>query len=156
MAATAYTVIGTTDEQDTCDCCGKRRLKMVVALRTDDGDVVKFGRSCAARATGWGPGNLGRKVAEADTELRRARYTVHNFGPFAAGYPGALEMFRRRNPNARNCRTDAEITAWSAAVVAKAQARLTAAGADAGTWEQGLQEINTRTGRYETADHWPL
>jgi len=81
---------------------------------------------------------------------------VHNFGPFAAGYPGALEMFRRRNPNARNCRTDAEITAWSTAVVERAAAKLAAAGADAGTWEQGLQEINTRTGRYETADHWPL
>jgi len=48
MTATTYTVLGTTDEQDTCDCCGKRRLKMVVALRTDEGDVVKFGRSCAA------------------------------------------------------------------------------------------------------------
>jgi len=49
---TRFTIEGITDERDTCDCCGKSNLKRTVALADadDDGEVVFFGTTCAARA----------------------------------------------------------------------------------------------------------
>lgn len=45
-----YTIEGITDERDSCDCCGKTNLKRTVVLRTEDGEFVFFGTTCAARA----------------------------------------------------------------------------------------------------------
>lgn len=42
-------LLGSSDEQTTCDCCGKQNLKLTVALEID-GAVVRFGRDCAGRA----------------------------------------------------------------------------------------------------------
>ena len=47
-----YKVLGVTDEETVCDCCGRTELKATVALETADGEVVHFGRVCAARAAG--------------------------------------------------------------------------------------------------------
>ncbi len=43
--------LGTTDERSECDCCGRRNLKLTVALLFE-GEVepVFFGTSCAAKA----------------------------------------------------------------------------------------------------------
>lgn len=48
-SANTYKILGITDDQTTCDCCGKTNLKRVVALEIE-GQVVKFGTTCAARA----------------------------------------------------------------------------------------------------------
>lgn len=42
--------LGNTDEQTTCDCCGKQNLKSTVAIETDAGETVFYGVVCAARA----------------------------------------------------------------------------------------------------------
>ncbi|WP_030248314.1 hypothetical protein [Streptomyces sp. NRRL S-455] len=69
--ATAYRVIGTTDESTECDLCGKVELKATVMLvpldadGNDDGDVCYFGTSCAAKAAGW-------TVREVRAGIRRA------------------------------------------------------------------------------------
>ena len=53
---TKYAVLGTTDTESTCHCCGKTNLKKTVALAPLDaegnhsGDPVFFGTTCAARA----------------------------------------------------------------------------------------------------------
>lgn len=44
-----FKLLGITDENTTCDCCGKSNLKCTVAL-DHDGDVVFYGRDCAGRA----------------------------------------------------------------------------------------------------------
>jgi hypothetical protein len=61
-----YTYLGTTDEVDACDCCGKGDLKVTVAIHDDEqGDTLYFGTTCAARA-------LRVKVAEVKTGTARA------------------------------------------------------------------------------------
>lgn len=43
--------LGTSDEVNTCDCCGRKGLKSTVALELDDAsDPVYYGVSCAAQA----------------------------------------------------------------------------------------------------------
>ncbi len=42
--------LGTTDEVDACDCCGRKDLKSTVAIETDDGQTVYYGVTCAAKA----------------------------------------------------------------------------------------------------------
>lgn len=42
---------GTTDQIDTCDCCGKSNLKITVKiLDLETGEELNFGTTCAARA----------------------------------------------------------------------------------------------------------
>lgn len=49
--AVSYTVIGSTDDVDACDCCGRKGLKKTIVLRPDNStEVVYFGTSCAALA----------------------------------------------------------------------------------------------------------
>jgi hypothetical protein len=60
--------VGTTDERNECDCCGKTGLKRTVVLRDEDGDFRFYGTTCAARA-------LGRKAttrAAAEKAVRAA------------------------------------------------------------------------------------
>lgn len=71
-----YTILGTSDEVTTCDCCGKKNLRSTVALEATDGSGdVHFGRVCAARALGWGDtpddGRRVQRAAERREEARR-------------------------------------------------------------------------------------
>lgn len=43
-------VLGITDDRTDCDCCGKVNLKCTVALERESGELVYFGRHCAALA----------------------------------------------------------------------------------------------------------
>jgi len=49
-------VMGITDDVTTCECCGRQNLKCTVALDKTDaegnttGEVVHYGRDCAAKA----------------------------------------------------------------------------------------------------------
>jgi hypothetical protein len=45
-------VLGTCDDFTTCECCGRTNLKVTVALDFGEGNVLRYGRDCAARATG--------------------------------------------------------------------------------------------------------
>lgn len=47
--------LGITEEVTGCDCCGRGNLKLTVCLEdTETGELVHYGRYCAARAEGWG------------------------------------------------------------------------------------------------------
>ncbi|MES1979582.1 MAG: hypothetical protein V4451_16190 [Pseudomonadota bacterium] len=66
--------IGTTDAVTTCDCCGKSNLKLTVAMQLDDGEVVHYGRTCAARNTGKTAPQINSEIkAEAARVLAAAR-----------------------------------------------------------------------------------
>lgn len=57
-------VLGVTDETTTCECCGKQNLKRVVVLDID-GNVVRYGCDCAARALTYRGFYAGQKVKPA-------------------------------------------------------------------------------------------
>lgn len=40
------------DTVDTCDCCGRTDLKATVAMLLEDGGILYYGRTCAARNSG--------------------------------------------------------------------------------------------------------
>lgn len=73
MEATAkYRFIGTTDECTECGLCGKMQLRSTVVLMpldedgNDEGEVVYFGSTCAAKVLGrTGRGQGARVLAEA-------------------------------------------------------------------------------------------
>lgn len=52
-ATPAYRLLGISDDVTVCECCGKADLKCTMALASDDGALVRFGRDCGARALGW-------------------------------------------------------------------------------------------------------
>ncbi len=75
--------LGTSDEITTCECCGKAGLKLTVALDVD-GEVVHYGTTCAARATGLPVREIkaGAKSAdeareEASRKVREAKNRAH-------------------------------------------------------------------------------
>lgn len=46
----SYKFLGTTDENTTCDCCGKKNLKKTIVLENEFGNIVYFGSDCASQA----------------------------------------------------------------------------------------------------------
>jgi len=41
-------IVGTSDDVNACDCCGRSDLKRTVAIMNADGEVNHFGTTCAA------------------------------------------------------------------------------------------------------------
>ena len=77
-----FTYLGTSDEVDACDCCGKSDLKSTVAIQDNDsGETLYFGTTCAARALKQtvkevraGTNVADRAKAEAERKAREARH----------------------------------------------------------------------------------
>jgi hypothetical protein len=96
---TKYTVAGTTDENTTCDCCGKSNLKMTVVLRDEDGEFHFFGRSCAARATGWKSAYLSREILSADSRANAAREALVRWSRYLTADGVDVAAYLRNNPH---------------------------------------------------------
>ena len=60
--------LGCNDEQTVCDLCGRDDLKKTVVLDID-GDVVRYGSDCAARALKWGVKDVRSAAKKAQDEL---------------------------------------------------------------------------------------
>lgn len=43
-------VLGINSDTSTCECCGKTNLKKVVTLQFEDGRILSYGTTCAAKA----------------------------------------------------------------------------------------------------------
>lgn len=68
-----YTAICTDDSITTCDCCGRVNLKATVLMQSDLGELVHFGRTCAARNTGKTGQQITKEIrAERDAAFGRA------------------------------------------------------------------------------------
>jgi hypothetical protein len=68
-----YTAICTDDSITTCDCCGRTNLKATVLMQSDLGQLVHFGRTCAARNTGKSSQQITKEIrAERDAAFGRA------------------------------------------------------------------------------------
>jgi hypothetical protein len=59
-----------TDEITTCECCGRSELKATVAMQLSDGDILHYGRTCAAR-------NSGKTSQQITKEVRAERDAAH-------------------------------------------------------------------------------
>lgn len=57
--------LGITDAVTACECCGKSPLVKTVIMELDDGTVVHYGTTCAAR-------NTGKSQKEITSEIRAA------------------------------------------------------------------------------------
>lgn len=118
-----YTILGTTADTTNCDCCGKANLKMTVALRDSEGEVVYFGRACAARAMGATAAQIGRKAAAADSEVKDARYLLERWSRYITHEGIDVALFQENNFPARAW-TPAEVRARILKTVNTARARL--------------------------------
>ena len=58
------------DTITTCDCCGRTDLKATVAMQLNDGGILHYGRTCAAR-------NSGKTSQQLTKEMRRERDLDH-------------------------------------------------------------------------------
>lgn len=68
-----YTAICTDDSITTCDCCGRTNLKATVLMQSDLGELVHFGRTCAARNTCKSSQQITKEIrAERDAAFGRA------------------------------------------------------------------------------------
>lgn len=68
-----YTAICTEDSVTTCDCCGRTNLKATVLMQSDLGELVHFGRTCAARNSGKTTQQITKEIrVERDAAFGRA------------------------------------------------------------------------------------
>jgi hypothetical protein len=64
--------VGMTDEQTECDACGRMELRGTVILADDNGEVGRYGTTCAGRMLGW---SITRKNATTIEAVRRQHVT---------------------------------------------------------------------------------
>ena len=65
-------IIGATDEQTTCDACGREELKLTVIIGDEDGyEIGRYGTSCADMVLGNGKGK--RTTAQKVREIEECR-----------------------------------------------------------------------------------
>jgi hypothetical protein len=90
-----------TDEITTCECCGRSELKATVAMQLNDGGILFYGRSCAARNSGKTTKQIKQEIfAEEARQQNRLAKMAANAEAFAAwqaddlGCP-ALQVQRR-------------------------------------------------------------
>ena len=55
---TTTRILGITDEQTTCDACGRVELRSTVILADENGEYGRYGSSCAARILGRSAGSV--------------------------------------------------------------------------------------------------
>jgi hypothetical protein len=71
-------VLGVNSDTSVCECCGKSNLKKVVVLQLANGEVVRYGRDCAAK-------KLGRSIkGEIDTVITIQDFISKWAGQFTA------------------------------------------------------------------------
>lgn len=68
----SFTALFLEDSVTTCDCCGRTNLKATVLMRSDLGDLVHFGQTCAAR-------NSGKSKQQVTKEIRAERDAAHGW-----------------------------------------------------------------------------
>lgn len=84
MTRTNFTAICTDDSVTTCDCCGRTNLKATVLMQSDLGELVHFGRTCAARNSGKSSQQITKEI-RAERDLAFGRATNHLMGLKRAG-----------------------------------------------------------------------
>lgn len=69
-----WRILGTTDEWEQCDCCGKPNLKVYVVMEpAEGGEVLHLGTTCAAVMQGRPSIDIRREAREADAAIRAAK-----------------------------------------------------------------------------------
>ena len=72
-------ILGTTDEVNTCDCCGRTDLKDTVALQDDEtGDIVYYGCVCAAKKRNVPAKQIKSEAKKADEAKAKAARAERN------------------------------------------------------------------------------
>jgi ribosome-binding protein aMBF1 (putative translation factor) len=107
QTTSTYQVVGITDEQDTCELCGRQNLKSVIVLDAD-GEFVFYGSECGAKMTGKPVRDINREAKsaqkaadlKAENERRAAREAEYNAKILAAGFDlspeGRMAYFKAR------------------------------------------------------------
>lgn len=90
-----------TDTVTTCDCCGKANLKATVAMLLEDGGLLHYGRTCAARNSGKTSKQIKTEIFQEDSRqahhLRKMAANAEALAAFIAddhGHAG-LQVQRR-------------------------------------------------------------
>lgn len=82
--------LGLTDSVTACECCGKSPLKMTVIMELDNGDIVHYGTTCAARNTGKKWGQISREVHDEADRVKREAQAEYRASPEYLAYRAAL------------------------------------------------------------------
>lgn len=80
----AVKVLGVTTDTSICQCCGKVGLKKTVAILFEDGQVLNYGTTCAAKAF---PKMKSAITAAIDTATRQAGAEAYILKWVANGAP---------------------------------------------------------------------
>lgn len=74
-----YKVLGTTEDYDGCDCCGRANLKVYVVMEDlETGEICYFGTGCAAKLEKIPHADMRREAREADEARRVAEQIERN------------------------------------------------------------------------------
>lgn len=89
-----FKILGKSDEQTTCDACGKSNLKATVVLESESTGIVRYGVDCASRALKGNAKHANKKQIEHQSNaIQFARENIAQFGVITPRL--ATEIFNR-------------------------------------------------------------
>ena len=89
--------LGIDDSVTVCDCCGKSGLKSTVTMELDDGEIVHYGSTCAARNTGKAPKVINSEIRQEAERVRAAIAAAERVHPACSAYQAKLQDAYRLN-----------------------------------------------------------
>jgi hypothetical protein len=85
-----------TEEIDTCDCCGRTDLKATVAMQLNDGGILYYGRTCAARNSGKDQRQIKKEIKDNYQSQVNAAYNELKETPeMKALYAKRIELYAK-------------------------------------------------------------
>ena len=85
-----------TDEIDTCDCCGRTDLKATVAMQLNNGGILYYGRTCAARNSGKDQRQIRQEITDNRQALIDAAHSELQETPaMQAWYTKRIELYAK-------------------------------------------------------------
>jgi hypothetical protein len=114
-----FVTVGTTEEWDACDCCGRTNLTVYVVMRDEDGEFHRFGTGCAAKMEGVPAAAIRKEAKDADAAARAIAEAARR----ARSKAEAAEWFAWLDENAGPGETPDQITRLGGFAAARAMFR---------------------------------
>lgn len=84
------------DTVTTCDCCGRTGLKATVAMKLDDGGILYYGRTCAARNSGKDQRKIKEEIEISRKDRRAAACAEFHVNPTTLAWRAKMKLLESK------------------------------------------------------------
>lgn len=84
------------DTVTICDCCGRTGLRATVAMKLNDGGILYYGRTCAARNSGKNQKEIKEEIETNKKDRRAAACAEFYANPTTLAWRAKIELLKNK------------------------------------------------------------